>query len=171
MPARRPVVPTGARRSFSAVRTHLPRRSTARTLAAPVINPLYPLPSLSLFIMRTAARAFRSVYCTYLNSVGARAGGSWPLPACCVVRLSEHVLCSFYCYFSLVASMGTQGHGRCVHTLRAQLRPRIGMGYIYCQRWFTYHCSFYPAALFRTVYIDTVFDARRNEYSVLCVCG
>ena len=69
-------------------RAHSPRRS-----------PPIPLPSLSLFIMRTAARAFRSVYCTYLNSVGARAGGSWPLPACCVVRLSEHVPCSFYCYY------------------------------------------------------------------------
>ena len=112
----------------------------------------------------------------YLNSVGVRAGGSWPPPARCVVRLPGDFIPGMSCVaytvtVSYVASTGTQGHGRCVHTLRAQLRPRIGMGYIYCQRWFTYHCSFYPAALFRTVYIDTVFDARRNEYSVLCVCG
>ncbi|KAL1664929.1 hypothetical protein GGF50DRAFT_101180, partial [Schizophyllum commune] len=69
----------------------------------------------------------------YLNSVGVRAGGSWPPPARCVVRLLGDFI------RSMSSSTGTQGHGRCVHTLRAQLRPRIGMGYIYCQRWFTYH--------------------------------
>ena len=55
-PARRLVVPIGARRPLYAVRTHLPRRSTARTLAAPDPHPLYPLPFLSLSIKRTAAR-------------------------------------------------------------------------------------------------------------------